>query len=253
MLESIISFMNDPSGIKTLGKQLNSSKYQVIAEVREGFDELKEELAKPMQQVMAEYEAKLKAAEKKAEFYCMSLTNIGDVIPDMLWFKYTDGKYAYANKALRDGLLFDDAPIGKDDMTIGARAIEIFGVDNHDFGGYCAGSDVVTIEHGHRKRFIEYGVSGGIPLVLEVFKNVVRDKNDEVIGTVGSGRDITHMIFTMLALVECHSESPADKNSQVLANSLLDAFLDLYLYENTGSGVTLQSFYNTHKDRYHER
>ena len=38
--------MNDPSGIKTLGKQLNSSKYQVIAEVREGFDELKEELHK---------------------------------------------------------------------------------------------------------------------------------------------------------------------------------------------------------------
>ena len=248
----LVTFISDPSGLKSdvddLNSNLSKSKEAVIDEVKAGVDALKKEISRPMNEVLADYQEQLDEATKKADFYSMSLNNLGDVMPDMLWFKYADGTYAFTNKAIRDGLLFDESPIGKTDHEIGVIAIKKFGEDSHNFGKYCAGSDQIVLDQGHRQRFIEYGMSGGKPLVLEVFKNVVMSKNGKhIIGTVGSGRDITDNIFTMFKLAECAVTGSCNECCDNGMSPILDEYLDKYLYENTAMGSSLKEFYEQHK------
>ena len=247
MFKSIVSFLNDPSGLKrsvnTLSSEIDVGKKEIIRKVLAELKALKDEINKPLEEVLKDYKEQLRKANKKAEFYCMSLNNIGDVIPDMLWFKYKDGTYAFTNRAIRENLLFDDSPVGKTDIEMGNNAVEQFGASNHNFGAYCAGSDDVVIDAGHRQRFIEYGMSGGKPLVLEVYKNVVRNTECEIIGTVGSGRDITEMIFTMYDISDCTNCCDVMDGSK----QILKKFLDKYLYENGDSEHTLYEFYKKHK------
>ena len=251
---SFTAFVKDPSGLKadvdSINTNLSHSKEAVIEEVKAGVDALKKELSRPLHEVLLDYQTQLDKATKKAEFYSMSLHNIGDVMPDMLWFKYADGTYAFTNKAIRDGLLFDESPIGKTDHEIGGVAIKRFGEDNHNFGKYCTGSDQIVLDQGHRQRFIEYGMSGGKPLVLEVFKNVVMSKDGKhIIGTVGSGRDITDSIFTMFTLAECSINNTCVDCAGNTMSPVLDEYLDKYLYENTAMGSSLKEFYLEHKDQ----
>ena len=234
-------FINDPLGLKELSEEH-------FASLSQDFKGLRAETSKSFNDVLEEYKDYAKRQEEKAQFYCMSLENIGDVIPDMLWMKWVDGTYAYANKAIRDNLLFCDDPIGLDDTCLGKEAVRRFGVENHDFGKYCAGSDDVVISYGHRRRFIEYGMSGGRPLVLEVFKNVVRGEDNEIIATVGCGRDITDNIFTMFKLDEACGVVCSDERVDSL---IIGEYLDKYLYENPTINETLRDFYRKTKDLYY--
>lgn len=112
-------------------------------------------------------------------------------LPDMLWFKDTEGKYMYANKAIRDGLLFCDKPIGKTDIELAENAKKMFGDRNHTFGEVCGNSDLDVLENNYLgKRYVESGLIKGELLVLEVNKSIVT-LDGEVIGVIGSGRDIT--------------------------------------------------------------
>ena len=43
-------------------------------------------------------------------------------LPDMLWFKDTDGKYLYANKAIRENLLLSTNPVGQTDVELAKQA-----------------------------------------------------------------------------------------------------------------------------------
>lgn len=42
-------------------------------------------------------------------------------LPDMLWFKDVNGKYVYANKAIKDGLLLDNNPEVKNRCRVGIK------------------------------------------------------------------------------------------------------------------------------------
>jgi PAS domain-containing protein len=117
-----------------------------------------------------------------------------DCVPDMMWYKDIDGKYLYANQVIKDGLLCTDKPIGRDDVDIALSAKKKYGCDNHTFGEKCAGSDDIVLGHGHSDRFVENGYVKGKWLELEVHKNVVRDSDGNIIGTVGVGRDITEYV-----------------------------------------------------------
>ena len=111
--------------------------------------------------------------------------------PDMLWFKDTDGKYVYANKAIRDNLLLNDYPIGKTDIELAKEAKRIWGDREHTFGETCGDSDKDVLEHSYvGKEYVESGKIKGKILHLAVNKSIVKFDN-EVIGVVGSGRDIT--------------------------------------------------------------
>lgn len=112
-------------------------------------------------------------------------------LPDMLWFKDKTGKYIYANKAIRENLLFSNSPVGKTDVELALAAKERFGDRNHTFGEVCGNSDVDVLENRYiGKPYVESGKVRGKMLHLEVNKSIV-EINGEVIGVVGSARDIT--------------------------------------------------------------
>ena len=111
--------------------------------------------------------------------------------PDMLWFKDTQGKYLYANKAIRDGLLLDDHPEGKTDIELATAAKLKYGEREHTFGEVCGNSDVDVIDNMYEgKTYVESGKVKGKMLHLEVNKSVVL-LDGSLLGVVGSGRDIT--------------------------------------------------------------
>lgn len=112
-------------------------------------------------------------------------------LPDMLWFKDKDGKYIYANKAIREGLLFCNNPIGKTDVELAMAAKKRFGNENHTFGEVCGNSDIDVLEKNHiGKKYVESGNIKGKMLHLEVNKSIV-EIDGEVLGVVGSARNIT--------------------------------------------------------------
>lgn len=126
-----------------------------------------------------------------------------DVIPDMVWLKAYDengngGRYLYANKAIRDQLLLDEKPQGKDDVQLALAAKCTYGFDNHTFGEKCANSDLATIENWKRgqmtSKFLESGKVKGKMMYLEVHKSVVLSEDGRMIGVCGAGRILTEYI-----------------------------------------------------------
>ena len=112
-------------------------------------------------------------------------------LPDMLWFKDVDGKYVYANKAIRENLLLDENPEGKTDLELSYAAKEVYGDRELTFGEVCGDSDKDVLENEYEsKRYVESGKVKGKMLHLEVNKSIVK-VDGEIIGVVGSGRDIT--------------------------------------------------------------
>lgn len=119
-------------------------------------------------------------------------------IPDMLWAKDTNGNYLYANKTICEGLLMakdTQEPIGKNDVFFALREREAHKdkPDWHTFGELCFNSDIDVIEQNKAMRFEEYGNVKGEMLYLEVYKAPFYDEEGNIIGTVGSGRDITKL------------------------------------------------------------
>jgi len=119
-------------------------------------------------------------------------------LPDMLWAKDLDGKYIYANKAICDGLLMaknTEEPIGKGDVFFALREREAHKdkPNWHTFGELCFNSDQVVIDNNKAMKFEEYGNVKGKLLYLEVYKAPFYDKDGNIIGTVGAGRDITEL------------------------------------------------------------
>jgi diguanylate cyclase (GGDEF)-like protein len=121
-----------------------------------------------------------------------------ETLPDMLWVKDVDGTYIYANKAICDGLLMAEdvnEPIGKGDVFFALREREKHKdkPEWHTFGELCFNSDQVVIDNNKPMRFEEYGNVKGELMYLEVFKAPFYDKDGNIIGTVGAGRDITKL------------------------------------------------------------
>jgi len=133
------------------------------------------------------------------------LTLLTDKLPDMLWIKDLEGKYLYVNKAICDGLLMAkdiNEPIGKDDVFFALREREAH-KDNpnwHTFGELCFNSDIEVIKNNKAMKFEEYGNVKGKLLYLEVNKTPFYDNDGNIIGTLGSGRDITELKITQIKL-----------------------------------------------------
>jgi len=132
-------------------------------------------------------------------------------LPDMLWIKDLDGIYIYANKAICDGLLMAKdikEPIGKGDVFFALREREAHKdkPDWHTFGELCFNSDQEVIDNNKPMKFEEYGNVKGKLLYLEVNKAPYYDKDGNIIGTVGSGRDITELKLTQIKLEKSEYE-----------------------------------------------
>lgn len=153
---------------------------QQLQEIHEGIQEVRDSLRIDKQLL-------LKELYKKD----VIISTMIEKLPDMLWFKDTDGKYIYANKAIRDNLLLDENPVGKTDLELSYAAKQEYGDREHTFGEVCGDSDKDVLENEYEsKRYVESGKVKGKMLHLEVNKSVVK-VDGEIIGVVGSGRDIT--------------------------------------------------------------
>ncbi len=121
---------------------------------------------------------------------------LADNLPDMLWAKDVNGKYIFANKAICENLLMakdTEEPIGKGDIYFALREREKHKENKewHTFGELCFNSDEVVLQNMKNMVFEEYGNVKGEYLILEVHKAPFFDDSGRLLGTVGSGRDIT--------------------------------------------------------------
>ena len=153
---------------------------QQLQEIHEGIQEVRDSLRMDKQLL-------LKELYKKD----VIISAMIDKLPDMLWFKDVNGKYVYTNKAIRENLLLNENPEGRTDLELSYAAKQEYGDREHTFGEVCGDSDKDVLENEYEgKKYVESGKVKGKMLHLEVNKSIVK-VDGEIIGVVGSGRDIT--------------------------------------------------------------
>ena len=150
-------------------------------------DHAMQEILNKCDSIERQLDAEVKMLTEEVALYKGILHSVSETVPDMMWCKDLDGKYVYANLAIKTGLLFDNAK-------------RLFGNDNHTFGEVCGNSDAVVIEKVQlgvfRKedgRFLESGKIRGKMVYLEVFK-APWYVNGELRGVVGTGRNMTEYV-----------------------------------------------------------
>ncbi len=141
-------------------------------------------------------EAALAAAEEKSSRLATMLRLMCDNVPDMIWAKDLEGRYLFVNQAMASGLLCardTDEPVGKDDLFFAERERTSHPEDSQwfTFGEQCLATDGDTLRQGVPSVFEEMGNVRGRYLCLEAFKAPFLDAAGQVIGTVGSARDVT--------------------------------------------------------------
>lgn len=145
------------------------------------------------ERIEQQLDAEVKLLTEEVAMYKGMLHSVAETLPAMMWCKDVDGRYVYANMAIKKGLLFEMNPVGKTDVEMAARAKMYFGEDNHTFGEKCRNSDKVVIDTRKAERFLESGKVQGKMLYLEVFK-APWYVNGELRGVVGTGRDMTEYV-----------------------------------------------------------
>lgn len=137
-------------------------------------------------------EAALKESEKKNYRLYKMIRMMADNVPDMIWAKNLDDRYLFVNQAMCDNLLMCNSPenaVGKTDLFFAKR--ERKSGHDHTFGEICVASDQQILANCRPGRFLEDGVIRGKYLALDVHKAPLIDDDDNIIGTVGCGRNVT--------------------------------------------------------------
>jgi PAS domain S-box-containing protein len=165
----------------------SKTKAQLIAELAE--TRMQYDRLKRFEQALIESESRYKS------LYTL-VRMLSDNMSDMIWAKDLDNRYLFANKAMCDRLLMASdvqEPIGKTDLYFAERerAKHPERNDWHTFGEICADSDIEIRNTGQPGRFEEYGNVQGEYLFLDVHKAPLIDGDGNMIGVVGSGRDLT--------------------------------------------------------------
>ncbi len=196
--DSIPEFPDVPAWIRTIGFPLNNSNekperfvlmHENITERRQAEDALKEK------------EATYRSLSNLLRLLC-------DNVPDMIWAKDIEKRFIFANKAICRDLLNaadTDEPIGKNDMFFAERerARHADNPEWHTFGEICRDTDAITMDAGKPQQFDEHGNVQGKFLFLDVHKAPFIDEKGNMIGTVGSARDVT----VAKVLEECLTKS----------------------------------------------
>ena len=168
-------------------KSLNTNKLDIYFD---RMDSKLESISIQCEDIKDRLTAEINELTAEVDKYRSMVDAIANAIPDMLWFKDIDGKYIYANQAIKDGLLLDDIVIGKTDVELATQAKKEYGNHNHTFGEKCKNSDLVVLASLKSQRFMESGKVKGDMLYLEVYKAPFF-VNGELKGVVGTGRDMT--------------------------------------------------------------
>ncbi|HLP05522.1 MAG TPA: PAS domain S-box protein [Paludibacter sp.] len=148
--------------------------------------------------VTEQKKAQAKIIESESRYYGLytMLRLMSDTMPDMLWVKDLDGNYTFANKSLCENLLFaadTNEPIGHSTLYFSERSNKLHPEDSDwdDFGKTCVESDKATIREMKQMQFDQFGKVHGKFVYLDVRKAPLYNENNELIGIVGTARDIT--------------------------------------------------------------
>lgn len=141
-------------------------------------------------------EQALQSSEQRARDLSNLLRLVSDNVPDMIWAKDLHKRFLFTNKAMCEQLLHaadTDEPLGKDDLFFATRerAMQPENREWHTFGELCQDSDTLTLQAGGPAQFDEFGNVRGKFLFLDVHKAPLVNSQGEVIGVVGSARDVT--------------------------------------------------------------
>ncbi len=143
-----------------------------------------------------ERQSDVRIAEQRYRKMFTMFRLMADNMHDLIWAKDLNKKFIFTNKAVCDKLVQakdTDEPIGKTDMFFAERERHKHPERNdwYTFGELCQDSDQVTIDSAKPEHFDEFGNVNGKFLFLDVRKSPILDENGEMIGVVGSARDIT--------------------------------------------------------------
>jgi signal transduction histidine kinase/ActR/RegA family two-component response regulator len=150
---------------------------------------------------------------------------MADNMPDLLWAKDLDLNYTFVNKAICNSMLKakdTEEPIGKPEEYFLNRVKRGHPEDPDWFniGEQSAGTDHITMLSGMPSVFDQYGNVDGNFYFFDVRKAPIYDEDGQMIGIVGSARDVTLQKKTeseVLAAKERAEESDRLKTS-FLAN-----------------------------------
>ncbi len=160
-----------------------------------------------------------------------------DNMTELVWAKDLEGRYIYSNKVHNESFLFtthSQEAIGKNHTWFAERQRKEAPEreDWHTFDLGCSDSDKQIIDTGIPARFIESGYIKGKKITLDVYKSPIRNANDEIIGVIGSGRDISHQ-----ATIEEELAS-----SRIQNEAILSAIPDMmYLFDYNGNFTTIHT------------
>lgn len=139
-------------------------------------------------------------------------------IPDWIWHKDLNGVYVQVNEKIRQEL-FAGLPynqiIGFNDVQIADRLKSIYGDTNHTFGALCFGSDQPVLESAKPMKFNEWGKVKGKELRVIVHKNVVRDATGKIVGTTGTGYNITEDYNLLSKIIDDTKDCPCGASEQL--------------------------------------
>ena len=178
------------------GKALQMSR-AVVGEI-EARERLHDEMAERRQAEEAQRES-----QDEAQRLATLLRMMCDNVPDMIWAKDRENRYLFANVALCERLLMAEdtqEPVGKtfEYFAQRQRAAHAGEADWHSFGQFSQDVDQHTMSRNEPTVFEECGNVGGRLVYLDVHQAPFVDAQGEVIGTVGSARDITERKATEL-------------------------------------------------------
>ncbi len=119
-----------------------------------------------------------------------------DNVPDMIWAKNLQNEYIFVNKALCDNLLMAadvEEPIGRTHAYFAERerAAHPGEPDWYTFGAHGPDTDAIVLHNKRYQTFEESGNIRGEYTFLDVHKAPLVDDEGNIIGTVGSARNVT--------------------------------------------------------------
>ena len=186
-------WLQDPMGVNEIVNRINMRASMLQGEILHTHKRSLELLT-----AFSDFEKRF----EEHKFYLAVEKALDASLPDLLWAKDIHGRYVIANKTIRETLLFDDSPYGKTDVTLAKARKAVVGDRNHTFGEMCGNSDKIVLATETPTLFLESGLITGKEVFLKVHKAVLKDRLGNVIGTVGTGRNVTEEYNTLKDILD---------------------------------------------------